>query len=145
MNRELIKAAIKEIENTYIKSEASFTRCCDAKDYFRLRIGFEEVEVFEVAFLDTQHKLIKAERMFTGTIDGASVYPREIVKVALLNNAKAIIISHNHPGGSIEPSEADIQLTKRVEDACRLLDIALLDHLIVSKLDSMSFAERGLL
>ena len=83
--------------------------------------------------------------MFTGTIDGASVYPREIVREALLLNAKSIIVAHNHPSGILEPSNADKRITRRIIEACNVLDINLLDHILVSKLGAMSFAERGML
>lgn len=101
-------------------------------NYLRTLIGFEEKEVFAVMFLDNQHRLIKGKVMFTGTINSASVHPREIVKEALLCNAARIIISHNHPSGYLEPSQSDISLTRKIQAACQLVDIGVLDHLIIS-------------
>ena len=87
--------------------------------------------------------MLAFERMFSGTIDAASIYPREIVKAALLNNAKSIIITHNHPSGSPEPSTADRRITERIKSACELVDIKMLDHFVVAGNESVSFAERG--
>lgn len=109
--------------------------------YLRTAIGFEEKEVFFVMFLDNQNRLIQGKTMFTGTINQASVYPREIIKEALICNAAALIISHNHPSGNLKPSEADLALTAKIKSACELVDIRLLDHLIVSAKDYHSMQE----
>lgn len=90
--------------------------------------------------LDNRHQLIEYEELFRGTIDGASVYPREVVKRALQLNAAALIISHNHPSNVAEPSQADKRVTVRIKDACALVDIRLLDHFIVSRTSSVSLA-----
>ena len=111
----------------------------------QLRIADRDREVFLVYFLNTQHALIAAEEMFWGTIDGAAVYPREVAKTALQHNAAAVIFAHNHPSGIVEPSSADRHITNRLVESLRLLDIRVLDHIIVSHKDTMSFAERGLL
>lgn len=103
-----------------------------AADYLCQAIGHNERECFAVMFLDTKHKLIQFEIMFQGTIDGASVYPREVVKAALRYNATALIISHNHPSGNTEPSYQDISITQKIKAACDVVDLRLLDHLIVS-------------
>lgn len=103
-----------------------------AADYLCQAIGHSEREQFAVMFLDTKHKLIKFDIMFSGTIDGASVYPREVVKAALMCNATALIISHNHPSGNTGPSQQDIEITKKIKAACELVELRLLDHLIVS-------------
>lgn len=100
--------------------------------------------MFCVAFLDTRHGVIKFEEMFRGTIDGASVYPREVVKAALACNASAVIFAHNHPSGVSEPSLADQAITRRLKDALELVDIRVLDHLVIGT-EITSFAERGLL
>jgi len=89
--------------------------------------------------------VLRFERLFYGTIDSASVYPREIVKLALQHNAAAVVLAHNHPSGNPEPSEADIKLTQRVQQALQTVDIRLLDHLIVSGTHSVSLAERALI
>ena len=102
-----------------------------------------EREVFAVLFLDNQHRLIAYEELFQGTIDSASVYPREIVKRALDHNAAAIILAHNHPSGIAEPSHSDRAITDRIIQAVGLVDIRVLDHLVVGDGTPVSFAERG--
>jgi DNA repair protein RadC len=105
----------------------------------------KEHECFVVLFLTNQHQLISAVEMFTGTIDGASVYPREILKAALQLNAAAVILSHNHPSGITKASQADKNITVKVKDALNMVDIRTLDHIIVGGVDSFSFAEGVLL
>ena len=102
-------------------------------------------EVFCCLHLDNRHRLIAFEELFRGTIDGASVHPREVVKQALARNAAAVILAHNHPSGVAEPSQADELITYRLRDALALVDIRVLDHLIVGDNRCVSFAERGLL
>ena len=109
------------------------------------QLAHEEREVFGIILLDSQHGVLRFERLFYGTIDSASVYPREIVKLALLSNAAAVILAHNHPSGNPEPSQADIALTLRVKNALQTVDIRLLDHLVVSGSHSVSLAERALI
>jgi len=101
-------------------------------------------EVFAVLFLDQRHRVIQFDKMFRGTIDGASVYPREVVKKALEHNAAAVIFAHNHPSGVAEPSQADERITQRLKEALSLVDIRVLDHFVVGD-EVVSFAERGLL
>jgi DNA repair protein RadC len=101
-------------------------------------------EVFACLFLDNRNRVISFEKMFYGTIDGASVYPREVVKLALKKNAAAVIFAHNHPSGIAEPSRADEQITQRLKEALSLVDIRVLDHFVVGD-EVVSFAERGLL
>jgi len=115
------------------------------KEYLRAKLAGFEHEVFAVLFLDTQHCLIEYAEMFRGTIDSASVYPRELVKEALRLNAAAVIVSHNHPSGNPEPSAADRALTQRLRDALALVDVRTLDHIIVAGGSTTSFAERGLI
>jgi DNA repair protein RadC len=102
-------------------------------------------EVFCCLHLDNRHRLIAFEELFRGTIDGASVHPREVVRQALARNAAAVILAHNHPSGVAEPSQADERITLRLREALALVDIRLLDHLIVGDTRCTSFAERGLL
>ena len=102
-------------------------------------------EVFACLFLDNRHRVIVFEELFRGTIDGASVHPREVVRRALQHNAAAVILSHNHPSGVAEPSRADIQLTRRLMEALALIDVRVLDHIVVGDGNGVSFAERGLL
>jgi DNA repair protein RadC len=115
------------------------------KDYLRLEIGLLEHEMFTVLFLDAQHRLIESQEMFRGTVTQTSVYPREVVKEALRLNAAAVILSHNHPSGVAEPSRADEHLTQTLKSALALVDVRVLDHLVVSAAEVVSFAERGLL
>ncbi len=115
------------------------------RDYLRAQLAAEEREVFGIILLDTQHGVLGFERLFYGTIDSASVYPREIIKTVLNVNAAAVILAHNHPSGNPEPSTADVALTKRLETALHTIDVRLLDHLVIGGADSVSFAERGLI
>jgi len=114
-------------------------------DYLLLTLAKEEREHFHVLFLTTQNRLIEDVRLFSGTIDGANVYPREVAKEALRLNAAAVILAHNHPSGTITPSQADKQITDKIKEGLLLLDIRMLDHVIVGGMESYSFAENGLL
>ena len=96
-------------------------------------------------FLDNQHHILKYEELFSGTIDGASVYPREVVKKSLQHNAAAVIFAHNHPSGISEPSQADKLITDKLKQALNLMDIRVLDHFIIGDGQPFSFAEHGLL
>jgi DNA repair protein RadC len=115
------------------------------KAYCRLKLGGLGHEEFGVLFLSTQHQLICFESIFRGTLSQTSVYPREVVKLALQYNAAAVILTHNHPSGSVEPSRADQHLTMTLKSALALVDVRVLDHVVVSAGDALSFAERGLL
>jgi DNA repair protein RadC len=101
-------------------------------------------EVFAVLFLDSQHRLLKWDEMFRGTLQQTSVYPREVVRRALALNAGAVILAHNHPSGLAEPSRADEYLTQTLKSALQLVDVRVLDHLVVGQGAVVSFAERGL-
>jgi len=112
-------------------------------DYFRLfYAGKQDREHFALMLLDSQHKVLDCSVIFSGTIDGASIYPREIVKAALYANAAAVILAHNHPSGQPEPSAADRRITERIKHALALVDIRVLDHIIVGD-SCYSFAESG--
>jgi DNA repair protein RadC len=102
-------------------------------------------ELFCCLHLDNRHRLIAFDELFRGTIDGASVHPREVVKQALARNAAAVILAHNHPSGVAEPSQADELVTRRLREALQLVDIRVLDHMIVADNGCLSFAERGLI
>jgi len=115
------------------------------KDYLQLQLGALPHEVFAVLFLDSQHRLLSMERLFTGTLSQTSVYPREVVKRALARNAGAVILAHNHPSGVAEPSRADEFLTQSLKAALALVDVRVIDHLVVGQGQVVSFAERGLL
>ncbi len=115
----------------------------DTRRFLELRLKGYPQEVFACLFLDNRHRLICFEEMFRGTIDGASVHPREVVRRALSHNAAAIIVTHNHPSGVAEPSRADRALTRRLQEAAALVDVRLLDHVVVGDGETVSFAERG--
>jgi DNA repair protein RadC len=115
------------------------------KDYARNKLGGLDHEVFAVFFLDSRHRLIEYVEMFRGTVDCASVYPREVVKEALKHNAAAVLLAHNHPSGATEPSANDRAITLRIKEALNLVDIRVLDHVIVAGTAASTFAERGLL
>ncbi|CUJ73740.1 MULTISPECIES: RadC family protein [Pseudomonadota] len=141
---QILEAARQAIERK-MQRGTSFTSPAAVKEYLRAKLAGFEHEVFAVLFMDTQHRLIEYAEMFRGTIDGASVYPRERVKEALRLNAAAVIVSHNHPSGNPEPSGADRALTQRLKEALGLVDVRVLDHVIVAGTDTTSFAERGLI
>ncbi len=113
--------------------------------YLSAQLRGYSFEVFACLFLDNQHRIIQLEEMFRGTIDGASVYPREVAKKALFHNAAAVIFAHNHPSGINEPSQADKLITEKLKQALNLLDIRVLDHFIIGDGPPYSFAEHGLL
>lgn len=144
---ELIGTALRVMESQAAEKHGceSFTTPDFAKQYFSLRLCRYECEYFSAAFLNNQNKLIACEELFRGTIDGASVYPREVVKSVLQYNAAAIVIAHNHPSGVCENSHADWAITQRLQQALALIDVRILDHIIVGGSDALSFAEKGLL
>ncbi|HQU15755.1 MAG: hypothetical protein B7Z66_10585 [Chromatiales bacterium 21-64-14] len=117
----------------------------DARRYLQARMRSHRREVFACLFLDTRHRVIRYEELFFGTLDAASVHPREVVRRALEVNAAALILAHNHPSGVAEPSRADEALTRRLRDALALVDIQVLDHLVIGDREAVSFAERGLI
>jgi len=133
-----------QIYNRYFSRGEALTSPDKAKDCIKLKLAPLEHEVFLCVFLDNQHKVIACEELFRGTIDGASVYPREVVKTALQHNASALIIAHNHPSGLSEPSQADRVITEKLKAALALIDIRVLDHFVVGE-TVYSFAEHGLL
>lgn len=114
------------------------------RHYSQLRLGGLDYEVFAVLFLDVQNRLIEYRQMFRGTLTQTSVYPREVVKECLELNAAAVVLVHNHPSGSVQPSRADEALTQTLKAALALVDVRVLDHVIVSAVETLSMAERGL-
>lgn len=115
------------------------------RDWLRLHCAGLQHEVFIVLFLDAQHRLLSAAEMFRGTLSQTSVYPREVVKSALQRNAASVVLAHNHPSGSAEPSRADEYLTQTLKTALALVDVRILDHFVVAGDQATSFAERGLI
>ena len=144
---DLINKALKVMESQAAKKRGNenFNSSDFSKQYFNLRLGDYECEYFAVAFLNNQHKLIACEELFRGTIDGTSVYPREVVKAVVQYNAAAVVFAHNHPSGVCEPSRADHAITQRLKDALALIDVRVLDHIIVGGTDALSFTEQGYL
>jgi len=117
----------------------------DTKNFLLAQLRAYPYEVFACLFLDNRHQIISFDKMFNGTIDGASVYPREVVKQALSRNAAAVIFAHNHPSGVAEPSLSDKKITRRLQEALNLVDIRVLDHFIIGENSAVSFAEHGLI
>lgn len=115
------------------------------RHYLSLHLAGLGHEVFSGLFLDNRHRVIEYRELFTGTIDSAAVYPREVVKRCLSSNAAAVIFAHNHPSGVAEPSDTDIRLTRKLVDALALIDVRVLDHLIIGQGSQTSLAERGLM
>jgi DNA repair protein RadC len=138
---ELLERAAGALAAKY-KREGTFTNPTNVKEFLKLKLGAHDREVFAVMFLDNQHQLIEFEELFFGTIDAASIYPREVVKAALNHNAAAVVFAHNHPSGIAEPPQADRRITQRLVDALKLVDIRVLDHIVVGE-DCVSFAEKG--
>ncbi len=126
-----------------LQHEAVFTEPSLVKRYLSQQLHHESREVFQVLYLDNQHRLLKSEPLFYGTIDASPVYPRVVVQQALKYNAAALILAHNHPSGVAEPSRADRSITERIQQALQLVDIRVLDHLVVGDGEVVSFAERG--
>lgn len=125
--------------------DLSFSNPNAVTDYLRLRLGNEEREHFEILCLNAQNQLIVTERLFSGTINSASVFPREIVKLVLEVNANAVIIAHNHPSGTPTPSQADKNITEKIKNALALIDVKVLDHIIIAGTRSVSFAQSGII
>lgn len=126
-----IRQALNILKTRLQRPETVLCNPEDTKAYLQLKLSGKEHEIFSVLFLDNRHAVIKYSEMFRGTIDGASVYPREVVKKALSHNAAAVIFAHNHPSGNPEPSEADKQITEKLKNALGTVDIRVLDHLVV--------------
>ncbi len=139
--------ATLEIGRRYLGEELS--RCdviespCATRNYLSARLRGRSQEVFSALFLDAKHRVICYEELFRGTIDGATVYPREVVKRTLELNASAMIVAHNHPSGVAEPSRADLDITVRLRDALALIEVRLLDHMVIGDGEIVSLAERG--
>ena len=140
---QVIAAARAHIAHRFRRG-ASLTSPAAMRDFLRLNLGTREFETFCCIFLDNRHRLIEFVELFRGTIDGASVHPREVVKEALTRNAAAVVFVHPHPSGVAEPSHADELITRRLRDSLSLIDVRVLDHLIVAE-SIYSMAEAGLL
>ncbi len=141
--------ATLELCRRYLQSSLersdTLTRPADTRAFLTAQLRQHPYEVFAVLFLDTRHRVISYEELFRGTIDGASIHPREVVKRTLYHNAAALIFAHNHPSGITEPSQADRQITQRLKESLSLIDVRVLDHVIVGDGEAVSLAERGLI
>ncbi len=128
-----------------LKRDTALTSPAMTVDFLRSRLRDYSYEVFACLFLDNRHRVISFRELFRGTIDASSVYPREVIQLALSENAAAVIFSHNHPSGDSSPSQADIQITRKLHRALELIDIRVLDHIIIGDGQSSSLAELGLI
>jgi DNA repair protein RadC len=140
-----VLAAAHEILATRMKHGDALNSPAAVRDYLRLLLHNREHEVFVVVLLDAQNRVFATEELFRGTLTQTSVYPREVVKLALRHNAAGVIFAHSHPSGEAEPSQADQLLTTSLKQALALVDIKVLDHFIVASGSALSFSERGLL
>ena len=140
--QEILAAAEKVINSKYRRG-ARISGPKDSKTLFQQKLVFRDNEVFAVLFLDGRHRVMEYKEMFHGTINSASVHPRIILQRALQLNAAAVIVAHNHPSGDPEPSHQDIDITKRLKEVLKLVDVNLLDHLIIGSVDIVSLVERG--
>jgi DNA repair protein RadC len=128
-----------------LKKTDTLSNPAAVKSYVSAQLRHQPREVFAVLFLDNQNRLLAYEELFQGGIDGANVYPREIIRCVIKHNAAAVMLAHNHPSGVAEPSQADIRITYKIESALRTIDVKLLDHLVVGDGQVVSLAERGLI
>ena len=139
-----VLAAAEGILKGKLERQGSISHPTDAADFLRMRLGALLHEEFHVLWLDNRHRILDCQKLFTGTIDGASIYPREVVRAALNINACAAIFAHNHPSGVAEPSAADRAITKELREALSLIGVRILDHIVVGA-ECVSMAGRGLI
>ena len=139
-----VLAAAEGILKARLERQGSIGNPTDANAFLRMRLGALAHEEFHVLWLDNRHRIIDCQKLFSGTIDGASIYPREVVRAALSANACAAILAHNHPSGVAEPSAADRAITSELRDALRLIGVRILDHIVVGA-ECVSMAGRGLM
>jgi DNA repair protein RadC len=143
--RHPIVVSALELLAQEVRESDALTSPTAVRDYLRLALGDREHEVFVVIFLDTQNRVIEIVELFRGTLSQTAVYPREVVIEALKRNAAAVIVAHNHPSNVAQPSAADRLLTNSLKSALALVDVQVLDHFIVTRTETASFAEMGLL
>ncbi|HFH3285702.1 RadC family protein [Pseudomonas aeruginosa] len=140
---QVIEEALLILERRVFSRGPELTSPGVVAEYLKVLLAQEEHEVFGVVFLDAKHRVLAFEVLFHGSIDGASVYPRQVVKRALVHNAAAVILTHNHPSGCTDPSQADRALTCRLREALELVEVRVLDHFIVGAGRPTSLAECG--
>ncbi len=138
-----VLARAEEILRARFVREAEISSPGSAQQFLRARLAHLDHEEFHAVWLDTQHRVIAVDRMFTGSIDSASVHPREVVRAAMRHNAAAVIVAHNHPSGVANPSATDRVMTTKLRDALALVDVRLLDHFVIGAGAPASFAARG--
>jgi len=143
--QEQVLEAAQGIVDARMVRGVSFKDPTVACAFFRDKLGHLEREVFVAVMLDARHRMIDYVELFLGTIDGAEVHPREVARVALRLNAAAIVVAHNHPSGTIQPSESDKQITQKLKSGGEHLDIRILDHIIVTETQYFSFSDAGIL
>lgn len=140
-----ILVAAEQIFSHRLQRQGTIATPSDAMNYFRCRIGHLPHEEFHTLWLDSRHRILGCDRLFSGTLDGTAVHPRELVRRALEINAGAVVLAHNHPSGVCEPSASDRLLTNELTDALKLIGVRVLDHLVVGAGRGVSLAERGAL
>ncbi|MCK9608936.1 MAG: DNA repair protein RadC [Methylomonas sp.] len=143
-SEDIVAMANRLIKRKFARGRA-MTSPTEAAAYLPAQMASYEHETFWALFLDNQHRILAFEKLFTGTLASASVYPREVVKRSLQLNAAAIIFAHNHPSGAAVPSQSDKDITQKLKDALALIEVVVLDHFIVGGDDVTSLAEQGLL
>ncbi len=147
-NLVLLQAAselVRRSAEQRLRDDEALTSPAQTRRFLQHHLGARDREVFSCLFLDSQHRLLRCEDLFLGTLDGAAVYPREVAVHALRYRAAAVILAHNHPSGVAEPSTADRRITERLCAALALLDVRVLDHVIIGRGPAFSFAEQGLI
>jgi DNA repair protein RadC len=140
-----ILAAAESILRLRVERLGALASPAEARSFLRMRLGHLMAEQFHVIWLDNRHQILAVDHMFSGTLDGASVHPREVVRAALKHNAAACIVAHNHPSGVCEPSNADRDITQELKKALAVVEVRLLDHIVVGGTTTTSMVERGLL
>ena len=143
LDSDVIAEAIQILHRQLRENGVGLSSPMTVRNYLMLNLANLEHEVFTCLFLDVKNRLIAAEELFRGSLTSASVYPREVVKTALKYNAASVLLAHNHPSGSKEPSTADHSLTRVLKDSLKMVDVRVLDHFIVAGKDIYSFAENG--
>ena len=142
---EIRAAALAHLHRHRVRRGLALSSSALVHEYLSIAYGARESELFGMLMLDNRRQLLGVAELFNGTIDGARIYPREVVKTALAANAAAVVIFHNHPSGNPEPSQSDETITRRLRDALALVDVRVLDHVIVAGDAHVSFAAKGLL
>ena len=142
---EQILAAARSVLAHRVRRGAALTSPRSVREYLTVKLGALDYEIFGLILVDSRHKVIEYVELFRGTIDGASVHPREVVKIVLARGAAGVVMVHNHPSAVKDQSHADEAITRRIRDCLALIDVRVLDHLIVAGPEVLSFAEEGLL